>query len=139
MKHSIQCKSPSELGTIADILLEAYPHGRIFTFYGAMGAGKTTLIKALCNRLNVIDTVTSPTFALVNVYLTAGNRSVYHFDLYRMKKLEEIFDIGYEDYFYSGSYCLIEWPELIEQLLPESCIRVKIDVAIENEIRTITF
>ena len=96
-------------------------------FYGSMGAGKTTFIKAICDVLGVTDTVNSPTFAIVNEYLAANGESVYHFDFYRIKKIEEAYDFGYEDYFYSGNLCLIEWPELIEELLPEETVRVKIE------------
>jgi tRNA threonylcarbamoyladenosine biosynthesis protein TsaE len=100
---------------------------KIVAFYGSMGAGKTTFIKAICDVLGVTDTVNSPTFAIVNEYLAASGDSVYHFDFYRIKKIEEAYDFGYEDYFYSGNLCLIEWPELIEELLPEDTVRVKIE------------
>ncbi len=99
---------------------------RIVAFYGSMGAGKTTFIKALCGVLGVKDAVNSPTFAIVNEYLAAGGESIFHFDFYRIKKIEEAYDFGYEDYFYSGNLCLIEWPELIEELLPEDTVRVHI-------------
>lgn len=105
-------------------LVNAHP---VIAFYGAMGAGKTTFIKALCQELGVSDTVTSPTFAIVNEYgATAG--PVYHFDFYRIKRLEEAYDMGYEEYFYSGNPCFIEWPELIESLLPDDALRVIITV-----------
>ena len=91
-----------------------------------MGAGKTTLIKNLCHKMGVTDEVNSPTFAIVNEYVTEEGESVYHFDFYRIKKLEEAYDIGYENYFDSGNLCLIEWPEMIEPLLPEKYIRVEI-------------
>ncbi|MBQ5524424.1 MAG: tRNA (adenosine(37)-N6)-threonylcarbamoyltransferase complex ATPase subunit type 1 TsaE [Paludibacteraceae bacterium] len=100
---------------------------KIVAFYGSMGAGKTTFIKAICDVLGVTDTVNSPTFAIVNEYLAASGSSIYHFDFYRIKKIEEAYDFGYEDYFYSGNLCLIEWPELIEELLPEDTVRVKIE------------
>ncbi|MDY6427353.1 MAG: tRNA (adenosine(37)-N6)-threonylcarbamoyltransferase complex ATPase subunit type 1 TsaE [Bacteroidales bacterium] len=106
---------------------------RIVAFYGSMGAGKTTFIKAICDVLGVTDTVNSPTFAIVNEYLAANGESVYHFDFYRIKKIEEAYDFGYEDYFYSGDLCLIEWPELIEELLPEDTVRVKIEEVDEGE------
>jgi len=109
---------------------------RIFAFYGSMGAGKTTIIKSICRKLGAIDTVTSPTFTLVNEYKTATQQSIYHIDLYRITKPEEIFDFGIEEYFASGSFCFIEWPELAEVLLPEETVRVKITVG-ENEVRTI--
>lgn len=99
---------------------------KVVAFYGSMGAGKTTFIKAICNVLGVTDTVNSPTFAIVNEYLAADGGNIYHFDFYRIKKIEEAFDFGYENYFYSGSYCFIEWPELIEELLPDDVVRVHI-------------
>ena len=99
---------------------------RVFAFYGKMGAGKTTFIKALCRELGVEDVITSPTFAIVNEYTAASGDPIYHFDFYRIKKLEEVYDMGYEEYFYDGGLCLIEWPELIEELLPENAVRVSI-------------
>ena len=97
----------------------------VFAFYGNMGAGKTTFIKAVCEELGVDDVITSPTFAIINEY-QAREATVYHFDFYRIKKLEEVYDMGYEDYFYSGALCFIEWPELIEELLPEDAVKVSI-------------
>ncbi len=105
----------------------------VFAFYGGMGAGKTTFIKAVCEELGVEDVITSPTFAIVNEYRTEESALIYHFDFYRIKKLEEVYDMGYEDYFYSGALCFIEWPELIEDLLPEDAVRVTIDVCDDNE------
>lgn len=104
---------------------------RVFAFYGKMGAGKTTFIKAVCEQLGVEDVITSPTFAIVNEYTseTSGD-TIYHFDFYRIKKLDEVYDMGYEEYFYSGSLCFIEWPEQIESLLPEDATKVTIK---ENE------
>ena len=100
----------------------------IFAFYGKMGSGKTTFIKALCEELGVEDVITSPTFAIVNEYRSETTAElIYHFDFYRIKKLEEVYDMGYEDYFYSGSLCLIEWPELIEELLPDDAVKVRIE------------
>ena len=95
---------------------------RVFAFYGTMGAGKTTFIKAVCEELDVSDVITSPTFAIVNEY----EGPIYHFDFYRIKRIEEVYDMGYEDYFYSGALCFIEWPELIEELLPDDAVRVNI-------------
>jgi tRNA threonylcarbamoyladenosine biosynthesis protein TsaE len=117
-----------ELPEIAQKLVEQFADERVFAFYGKMGAGKTTFIQSVCRVLGSDDTVTSPTFALINEYNTEKNGSVFHFDFYRIKNLEEVFDLGYEDYLYSGSYCLIEWPELIESLLPEKVVKVKIEV-----------
>ena len=98
---------------------------RVFAFYGKMGAGKTTFVKAICEELGVDDVITSPTFAIINEYSLPSN-SIYHFDFYRIKKLEEVYDMGYEDYFYSGALCFIEWPELIEDILPDDAVRVSI-------------
>jgi len=109
----------------------------VFAFYGKMGAGKTTFIKAVCEVLGVTDVITSPTFAIVNEY-TAQGEPVYHFDFYRIKKLEEVYDMGFEDYFYSGALCLIEWPELIEEILPEDAVKVSIQEK-EDGSRAILF
>lgn len=104
-------------------------HGRtVFAFFGKMGAGKTTFVKALCEALGVTDVVNSPTFSIVNEYHSdTTGEPIYHFDFYRIKKLEEAYDMGAEDYFYSGHLCLIEWPELIEDILPEDAVRVTIE------------
>ena len=110
----------------------------VFAFYGKMGAGKTTFIKALCKLLGVEDEVNSPTFAIINEYRSETTAElIYHFDFYRIKKLEEVYDLGYEDYFYSGALCFIEWPELVEELLPLDAKKVTIT---ENSdgTRTIT-
>ena len=101
----------------------------VFAFYGQMGAGKTTFIKAVCAELGIADTVNSPTFSIVNEYRSDSTGAlVYHFDFYRIKKLEEVYDIGYDDYVYSGYPCLIEWPEMVETLLPDDCLHVRIEV-----------
>ena len=101
---------------------------RVFAFHGGMGAGKTTFIKALCSELGVTEVVASPTFAIVNEYMAQNGEPVYHFDLYRVKTMDEAYDFGCEDYFYSGSYCFIEWPELVEPLLPDDTADVCITV-----------
>ena len=121
-----QLSDLSALQETARMLLNNFPNDRIFAFYGAMGAGKTTFIKAICHELGSNDYVTSPTFALINEYSTTEGSVIYHFDFYRIKKIEEAFDLGYEDYIYSGNYCFIEWPEMIEQLLPEGIVEVRI-------------
>lgn len=100
----------------------------VVAFYGKMGAGKTTFIKAVCEELGVADVVNSPTFAIVNEYRADGSgRPVYHFDFYRIGRVEEAYDLGCEDYFYSGSVCLVEWPELVEELLPADAVRVRME------------
>jgi len=98
----------------------------VFAFYGKMGAGKTTFIKALCEEFGVEDVITSPTFSIVNEYTDRDGKPIYHFDFYRIKKIEEVYDMGYEDYFDSGNLCLLEWPELIDDLLPEDVLKVTI-------------
>ena len=114
-----------ELLKAAEQVLNFAGESRVFLFYGEMGAGKTTLIKALCEVLDVEDSVSSPTFSIVNEYLGAGG-IVYHFDFYRIKNESEEFDLGYEDYLYSGNYCFIEWPEKIPNLIPEKFVKVKL-------------
>jgi tRNA threonylcarbamoyladenosine biosynthesis protein TsaE len=136
---SVTAISETDLPSVAKALTEKYPDARIFAFFGEMGAGKTTFIKVLCKQLQVIDNVASPTFALINEYKTASGSKVFHFDFYRIKKFEEAFDLGYEDYFYSGDYCLIEWPELIEPLLPEDTVNVKISVNEDDGSRVFSF
>ena len=117
------------LAAAARQFVEAMGERRIFAFYGKMGAGKTTFIKAICEALGVEDVVTSPTFAIVNEYGADGAFDrVYHFDFYRIKNLREAYDIGCEEYFYSGCPCFIEWPELVEELLPENTVNVSIEV-----------
>ena len=118
--------SPDDLGMVAQALLDAHPQARIFAFYGSMGSGKTTFIKALCKVLGVADTVNSPSFAIVNQYISGEGAPVFHFDFYRIKKPEEALDIGYEDYFFSGYYNFVEWPEKIEHLLPGEAVRVDV-------------
>ena len=100
---------------------------KVFAFYGKMGAGKTTFVKAICEELGVEDVITSPTFAIVNEYEVKDSSLIYHFDFYRIKRLEEVDDMGYEDYIYSGALCFIEWPELIEDLLPDDAVKVNIE------------
>lgn len=126
----------TDLGTLQETahqISTIIKNNNIIAFYGNMGAGKTTLIKALCNELGVINNVTSPTFSLVNEYFTKNNESVYHFDFYRINNLSEIYDFGYEEYFYSGNKCLIEWPELIKDLLPEDALNITIKVLDDNK------
>ena len=126
------------LGEVSEQLIALRGEADVIAFYGAMGAGKTTLIKDLCHRMGVTDEVNSPTFAIVNEYVTGEGDSVYHFDFYRIKKLEEAYDIGYDNYFYSGCLCLIEWPELIEPLLPDRYLRVEIGPGKDDDSREVT-
>jgi tRNA threonylcarbamoyladenosine biosynthesis protein TsaE len=135
--NQIICKTLNDLPGIAEKLINEHSENRIFAFYGDMGVGKTTFIKILCEKLGVVDTTCSPSFGIVNQYIDKNSNPIYHFDFYRIKKMEEAFDIGYEDYFYSGNYCFIEWPEKITDLLPDDCI--KIFMKEENTERIIEF
>jgi tRNA threonylcarbamoyladenosine biosynthesis protein TsaE len=121
-------KDKRHLPAAAKQLLKYSENKKIFAFYGSMGAGKTTIIKAVCEYLGAIDTVTSPTFTLVNEYKTASGESLFHIDFYRIKKQEEVYDFGIEEYLSGNSYCFLEWPELIEELLPPETIAVRISV-----------
>jgi tRNA threonylcarbamoyladenosine biosynthesis protein TsaE len=125
-----------ELPGAARKLLEYSGNKRIFAFYGAMGAGKTTFIKAVCEQLKAVDIVSSPTFTLVNEYKTESGESLYHIDFYRIKKHDEVFDFGIEEYLSGVSYCFMEWPELVEDILPDDCLRVRITAG-DNEERII--
>ena len=121
----IKINSLADINEAAKQFIKNMGDSKVFAFYGKMGAGKTTFIKAICEELGVDDVITSPTFAIVNEYQSATTGdSIYHFDFYRIKKLEEVYDMGYEDYFYSGSLCFLEWPELIDDLLPEDATKV---------------
>ena len=133
----IKIENTQNLTVAAQKFVDEMGENRVFAFYGKMGAGKTTFIKAICEALGVEDVVTSPTFAIVNEYADAKGEPVYHFDFYRIKNLREAYDIGCEEYFYSGYPCFIEWPELVEELLPEDTVKVCIEV-LENEERIVT-
>jgi tRNA threonylcarbamoyladenosine biosynthesis protein TsaE len=133
----VPVKSLDELRSAAEKLVSFAGTEKIFLLYGDMGAGKTTFIKSLCECLGAKENVTSPTFSIVNEY-QADTHKIYHFDFYRLKKQDEALDMGYEEYFYSGDYCFIEWPEKIVDLLPEHYIRVDIQVLNSNE-RKLTF
>ena len=122
----IQIQDLEHIREAARQFIAAMGDRKVFAFYGSMGAGKTTFVKAVCEELGVEDVITSPTFAIINEYQSREGNTIYHFDFYRIKKLEEVYDMGYEDYFYSGALCFIEWPELIEDLLPEDAVRVEI-------------
>ncbi len=124
--ETLTIKSLDELNPAAQSFADAIGERRVFAFYGAMGTGKTTFIRAVCEALGVNESVTSPTFSIVNEYKTAAGAKVFHFDFYRIRRLEEAYDIGFEDYLYSGDLCFIEWPELIEELLPADAVEVRI-------------
>ena len=117
----------NQLPQIATELLQLAGGKKVFLFEAPMGAGKTTLIKAFCKELGVTEPVTSPTFSIVNEYIV-GNSSIYHFDFYRLKDEQEAYDLGYEEYFYSGNYCFVEWPQKINSLLPEDAFLIKIEL-----------
>ncbi len=124
----IVAQSLDDLKGVAEAVIKQLDGRNVVALCGAMGAGKTTLVSAIMEYLGSADTVTSPTFALVNQYNTSTDEVVYHFDFYRINRIEEVFDMGYEEYFYSGDLCLIEWPELIEDLLPEDAMVVRIEI-----------
>lgn len=136
--EQITIKSLSEISKAAKEVLQMIGNSRIICFYGSMGAGKTTLIKAICNELGVTDNVASPTFALINEYRDKSSQPIYHFDFYRINKIEEVYDFGYEEYFYkSEGICLIEWPELIEEILPSDNV-CKISITVKPDgLRTV--
>ena len=126
----IQINSIEEINQAAQAFVAAMGKRKVFAFYGKMGAGKTTFIKAVCQTLGVEDVINSPTFAIVNEYIDGQGQPIYHFDFYRIKTPQEVLDIGYEDYVYSGHVCFMEWPELVENLLPDDVVKITIE---ENE------
>ena len=133
---NFEINSIEELPEVAKRLLEGFPDERFYAFFGSMGAGKTTLIKEICAQLGVTQNVCSPTFAIINEYADRNGEPVYHFDFYRLKNLGEAYDIGYEEYFYSGCWCFTEWTEKIEPLLPDHYLRI--DIAEQNGKRILT-
>lgn len=133
----IKITSLDNIHEAARQFIAAMGDNTVFAFYGKMGAGKTTFIKTVCECLGVTDVINSPTFAIVNEYRSESGELIYHFDFYRIKKLEEVYDMGYEDYFYSGALCFIEWPELVEELLPADAVKVTIEEG-ENGGRTVS-
>lgn len=137
MKLTYHLKAKSQLPELAQALIPMLAEAKIMAFYGEMGAGKTTLIKEICRQLNIMDEVSSPSFSIVNEYAGDQDFVVYHFDFYRMNQIREVFDIGYENYFYSGYPCLLEWPEKIEELLPEKYVKVSITLAGTKEERNV--
>lgn len=136
--ESFKVRSLDDLPDVAEAILGALGGRTVVAFRGGMGAGKTTLIREICRRLGVADTVSSPTFAIVNEYRGEGIAPVYHFDFYRIERIEEAFDFGYEEYFYSGNLCLVEWPEKVESLLPDDTMTVRIDTP-DEDVRIVAF
>lgn len=130
----IEVKTTDDLPIAAGKIVETFKGCNVIAFYGIMGAGKTTLIKEICKRLGVCDRISSPTFSLVNEYKANHGKKIFHFDFYRINSPEEVYDMGYEDYFYSKHLCLIEWPEKIERMLPENTIKIKIELVNETRI-----
>ena len=137
INQKFECKAPEQLPAIAQKLIATGKLKGIVAFYGAMGAGKTTLIKEICHQSGVDENVSSPTFSLVNEYMTDKGETIYHFDFYRIKNIDEALDMGVEEYFGSGNLCLIEWPEKIEQLLDTGHTVIRIDVAGNNRMISI--
>lgn len=138
MAEQYKVASVDELPAVAAALIKRLDDHSVVAFYGEMGAGKTTFIKTLCEALGVRDVINSPTFSIVNEYVDAAGRTIHHFDFYRLKRLEEAYDIGLEDYLYGGELCLMEWPELVEPLLPDDTLRVSIE-AHDDGTRLISF
>lgn len=138
MENKFKISDIKELEGVARKLIESFPNRRIFAFNGVMGAGKTTFIKVICNYLGADENLSSPTYSLVNEYLSENKEPLYHFDFYRIETIDEVYDIGYEEYFFSGNYCFLEWPEKIEQLLPEDCVYISINEN-EDKTRTVSF
>lgn len=132
-KHIIEIQNLESYETAAREFIEMMGDRRIFAFYGSMGAGKTTFIKAVCEAMGVEDAINSPTFAIVNEYEDAESNTIFHFDFYRIKSIAEVYNMGYEEYLYSNAYCFIEWPELIEELLPEETVKVTIEEGPEGQ------
>ncbi len=132
----IKIDSLENIHAAAKEFIAGMGNGNVFAFYGKMGAGKTTFIKTICEEMGVEDVITSPTFAIVNEYTSGEGEPIYHFDFYRIKKIDEVYDMGYEDYFYGGHLCFLEWPELIEDILPEDCTKVTIRTE-ENGSRSV--
>lgn len=135
---NLEINGLQDLAEAAQALLIFADEEKIFIFEGEMAAGKTTFIKEICHQLGVSDVVSSPTFSIVNEYESAEGQPLYHFDFYRIKNLREAYDIGYEDYFYSGNICLIEWPEKIEEILPEHYVKIRIGIQDDGK-RTFSF
>jgi len=136
--NKLEITSLTEINSVAGQFLKLAGNSKILAFYADMGAGKTTFIKAICEELQVVDLVNSPTFSIVNDYLTKDNQHIYHFDFYRLENMADALNIGTEEYLYSGNLCLLEWPNIAEEILPEGTLKVKITVNSDSS-RTIEF
>lgn len=134
---SLKINNLSELPAVAQALIKAFGDKKVIAFKGEMGAGKTTLIKAICEELGVKQTISSPTFSIVNEYLSSSGKKIFHFDFYRINKISEAYDMGYEEYFYSDALCFVEWPEKIAELMPEGILTVNISV--KDGVRVVEF
>ena len=134
----INVKNLEDLPRAASELIESLNGHTIIALHGTMGAGKTTLIREIASQMGVVDNVTSPTFAIVNQYNTADDSRIYHFDFYRIEKVEEAYDFGYEEYFFSGDLSFVEWPERIAELMPEDTLNITIELTEDNNERVIT-
>ena len=139
MPVRLTCQSLENYPAVAKKLLAAYRDRKIFAFSGQLGSGKTTIIQFLCRELGVTDLTVSPSFSIINEYRTADGKKIYHFDFYRINNIKEIFDIGYEEYFYSGDYCFIEWPAKARELLPSNCVYIRIEDPVDVNNRTFVF
>lgn len=133
-----ECKETSELAFICASILKQYSDIKIFTFKGELGAGKTTMVKEFCKQLDVIDNTNSPTFAIINEYKTSNNNFLYHFDLYRIEKTSELYDLGAEEYLTGNNYCFIEWPELVSEMIPVDYVEIQILWVPKTDKRIIT-
>ncbi|MBC7864524.1 MAG: tRNA (adenosine(37)-N6)-threonylcarbamoyltransferase complex ATPase subunit type 1 TsaE [Bacteroidia bacterium] len=131
---SFTISAEEELPLVASKLLAFAGDRKVFLFYGEMGSGKTTFIKTLCEALGVKEGLSSPTYSIVNEYISENGKKIYHFDLYRLKNIAECMDIGMEEYLYSGNYCFVEWPEIAERIYPDGVVKVKINVVDEKRV-----
>ena len=136
MKKEFIINDISELDTVAGYIIEISEFSKLFYLKGDLGAGKTTLVQYVCNKLNTIDTVVSPSFALINIYNTNDNE-IYHIDLYRIKDIEEAIDLGIEDYIYSDNYCFVEWADIIKPISPEIYFEIDINILNKNSRRIV--
>lgn len=132
-EYTIRVKGLEEYPRAAREFVKFLDKGRIFAFYGKMGSGKTTFIKSICEELGVEDTINSPTFAIVNEYEDRAHNTIFHFDFYRIKSIGEVYNMGYEEYFYGDAICFMEWPELVEELLPEETVKVFVEESESGE------